>query len=119
MSVYDFFVIVFLFFFFSSYGVHRDLHSFLHDALPISRQAGNFILSPRDNVQFIDVSPKQLVSVAASLIPFLENDDARSEEHTSELQSRVEIVCRLLLEKKTRRESVHEQKCTQLQHISI
>jgi DNA-directed RNA polymerase subunit beta len=41
-----------------------------------ARQAGNFILSPRDQVQFIDVSPKQLVSVAASLIPFLENDDA-------------------------------------------
>src|SRR5881409_3983043 len=40
-----------------------------------SRQAGNFILAPRDNVQFIDVSPKQLVSVAASLIPFLENDE--------------------------------------------
>src|ERR687897_2271975 len=40
------------------------------------RQAGNFILAQRDNVQFIDVSPKQLVSVAASLIPFLENDDA-------------------------------------------
>src|SRR5688500_8964651 len=41
-----------------------------------SRQAGNLILAPRDTVQFIDVSPKQLVSVAASLIPFLENDDA-------------------------------------------
>ena len=41
-----------------------------------ARQAGNFILAPRDKVQFIDVSPKQLVSVAASLIPFLENDDA-------------------------------------------
>src|ERR1700686_911046 len=41
-----------------------------------ARQAGNFILSPRANVQFIDVSPKQLGSVAASLIPFLENDDA-------------------------------------------
>ena len=41
-----------------------------------ARQAGNFMLSPRDNIQFIDVSPKQLVSVAASLIPFLENDDA-------------------------------------------
>src|SRR5687768_5113462 len=41
-----------------------------------ARQAGNFILSPRDQVQFIDVSPKQLVSVAASLVPFLENDDA-------------------------------------------
>ncbi len=41
-----------------------------------ARQAGNFILTPRENVQFIDVSPKQLVSVAASLVPFLENDDA-------------------------------------------
>ncbi|MFB3855648.1 MAG: DNA-directed RNA polymerase subunit beta, partial [Vicinamibacterales bacterium] len=41
-----------------------------------ARQAGNFILVPRENVQFIDVSPKQLVSVAASLIPFLEHDDA-------------------------------------------
>src|SRR5678810_307170 len=41
-----------------------------------ARQAGNFILATRDTVQLIDVSPKQLVSVAASLIPFLENDDA-------------------------------------------
>ena len=41
-----------------------------------SRRAGDFILAPRDQVQFIDVSPKQLVSVAASLVPFLENDDA-------------------------------------------
>ena len=41
-----------------------------------ARQAGNFVLAPRDRVDFIDVSPKQLVSVAASLIPFLENDDA-------------------------------------------
>jgi DNA-directed RNA polymerase subunit beta len=41
-----------------------------------AREAGNFKLVARDAVQFIDVSPKQLVSVAASLIPFLENDDA-------------------------------------------
>src|SRR5690349_5078607 len=41
-----------------------------------ARQAGNFILAERSKVDFIDVSPKQLVSVAASLIPFLENDDA-------------------------------------------
>ncbi len=40
------------------------------------RQAGNFVLAPREKVEFIDVSPKQLVSVAASLVPFLENDDA-------------------------------------------
>ena len=40
------------------------------------RQAGNFVLKNREEVDYIDVSPKQLVSVAASLIPFLENDDA-------------------------------------------
>ncbi len=36
----------------------------------------NFQLANKDNIEFIDVSPKQLVSVAAALIPFLENDDA-------------------------------------------
>jgi DNA-directed RNA polymerase subunit beta len=41
-----------------------------------ARQAGNFVLKRRDEIDYIDVSPKQLVSVAASLIPFLENDDA-------------------------------------------
>ena len=41
-----------------------------------ARQAGNFVLKHREEVQYMDVSPKQLVSVAASLIPFLENDDA-------------------------------------------
>ncbi len=41
-----------------------------------AREAGNFVLAEPKDVQFIDVSPKQLVSVAASLIPFLENDDA-------------------------------------------
>jgi DNA-directed RNA polymerase subunit beta len=41
-----------------------------------ARQAGNFVFKPREEIQYIDVSPKQLVSVAASLIPFLENDDA-------------------------------------------
>ncbi len=40
------------------------------------RHAGEFVPSPRDQVDFIDVSPKQIVSVAASLVPFLENDDA-------------------------------------------
>ena len=36
----------------------------------------NFIFQSLINIDYIDVSPKQLVSVAASLIPFLENDDA-------------------------------------------
>ncbi len=41
-----------------------------------TRKAGEFMLNPANAVDLIDVSPKQLVSVAASLIPFLENDDA-------------------------------------------
>ncbi|MDF1873786.1 DNA-directed RNA polymerase subunit beta, partial [Vannielia sp.] len=41
-----------------------------------TRQSGEYTMAPRENVDLIDVSPKQLVSVAASLIPFLENDDA-------------------------------------------
>ena len=41
-----------------------------------ARKAGNFVLVSRTEVDYIDVSPKQLVSVAASLVPFLEHDDA-------------------------------------------
>ena len=41
-----------------------------------ARKAGNFVLVHRDEVDYVDVSPKQLVSVAASLVPFLEHDDA-------------------------------------------
>ena len=40
------------------------------------RKAGEFTIAPASEIDLIDVSPKQLVSVAASLIPFLENDDA-------------------------------------------
>ncbi|MBW7910743.1 MAG: DNA-directed RNA polymerase subunit beta, partial [Alphaproteobacteria bacterium] len=40
------------------------------------RKGGDYILSPKDQIDLIDVSPKQIVSVAAALIPFLENDDA-------------------------------------------
>jgi len=41
-----------------------------------SRQAGEFVQVPAETVDMMDVSPNQLVSVAAALIPFLENDDA-------------------------------------------
>lgn len=40
------------------------------------RQSGEFVLARPDQIDLVDVSPKQLVSVAAALIPFLENDDA-------------------------------------------
>ena len=46
------------------------------EELVACRKNLNFELSNRESIDFIDVSPKQLVSVAAALIPFLENDDA-------------------------------------------
>lgn len=49
--------------------------TFVEDLIS-AREAGEFLMSPKDNITLMDVSPKQLVSVAASLIPFLENDDA-------------------------------------------
>ncbi|KQT83377.1 DNA-directed RNA polymerase subunit beta [Aurantimonas sp. Leaf443] len=42
----------------------------------VCRHQGDVFMTPRENVDLMDVSPKQLVSVAAALIPFLENDDA-------------------------------------------
>jgi DNA-directed RNA polymerase subunit beta len=41
-----------------------------------ARKIGNFVLVPKEDIDYVDVSPKQLVSVAASLVPFLEHDDA-------------------------------------------
>ncbi|MCE2842428.1 MAG: DNA-directed RNA polymerase subunit beta, partial [Novosphingobium sp.] len=46
------------------------------EELVSAREAGEFVMAPREHITLMDVSPKQLVSVAASLIPFLENDDA-------------------------------------------
>ncbi len=52
-----------------------DKGNLLHDRV-IARAGGEFVTVENDRVDFIDISPKQLVSVAAALIPFLENDDA-------------------------------------------
>src|SRR5579859_2769953 len=49
--------------------------TFVEDLIS-AREAGEFLMAPRDHITLMDVSPKQLVSVAAALIPFLENDDA-------------------------------------------
>ncbi|MFO1137274.1 MAG: DNA-directed RNA polymerase subunit beta [Rhodoblastus sp.] len=53
-----------------------DKNGKLVEDLVVCRHAGDVIMTPREKVEFMDVSPKQLVSVAAALIPFLENDDA-------------------------------------------
>jgi DNA-directed RNA polymerase subunit beta len=49
--------------------------SFAEELVP-ARRNGDNLMAPREQITLMDVSPKQLVSVAASLIPFLENDDA-------------------------------------------
>ena len=53
-----------------------DNKSSLSEEFIASRKNLNFQLSQKNSIDYIDVSPKQLVSVAAALIPFLENDDA-------------------------------------------
>ena len=57
-------------------GVSKDKDGKIIDDLVIARKAGEVGLFPKSEISFTDVSPKQVVSVAASLIPFLENDDA-------------------------------------------
>jgi DNA-directed RNA polymerase subunit beta len=52
-----------------------DKGRFTEDRI-VARAGGEFVTVEKDAVQFMDVSPKQLVSVAAALIPFLEHDDA-------------------------------------------
>jgi DNA-directed RNA polymerase subunit beta len=53
-----------------------DKNGKFEEELVSCRQGGEFIMARPDTIDMIDVSPKQLVSVAAALIPFLENDDA-------------------------------------------
>ena len=53
-----------------------DEEGLLTDDLVTCRHLNEFALFPRDRVQYMDVSPRQIVSVAAALIPFLEHDDA-------------------------------------------
>jgi len=57
-------------------NIELDEHLRIVNELVNARQAGNFVLKSRGEIDYVDVSPKQLVSVAASLVPFLENDDA-------------------------------------------
>ncbi|MCU7905600.1 MAG: DNA-directed RNA polymerase subunit beta [Candidatus Thiodiazotropha sp. (ex Epidulcina cf. delphinae)] len=66
----------------------------LADELISSRFQNEFTLSTPDKVQYIDVSPKQIVSVAASLIPFLEHDDANRALMGSNMQRQAVPVLR-------------------------
>jgi DNA-directed RNA polymerase subunit beta len=59
-----------------------------------ARKGSEFLLVPVEEIDYMDVSPKQLVSVAASLIPFLENDDANRALMGSNMQRQaVPLLC--------------------------
>ncbi|MGE0081151.1 MAG: DNA-directed RNA polymerase subunit beta [Thiohalomonadaceae bacterium] len=57
-------------------NAETDENGVLVEELVSCRHQNEFTLMPRDRVQYMDVSPRQIVSVAASLVPFLEHDDA-------------------------------------------
>jgi DNA-directed RNA polymerase subunit beta len=71
-----------------------DENGCLADDLVSSRFQNEFTLSSPDKVQYMDVSPKQIVSVAASLIPFLEHDDANRALMGSNMQRQAVPVLR-------------------------
>ncbi|MEJ2609478.1 MAG: DNA-directed RNA polymerase subunit beta [Candidatus Thiodiazotropha sp.] len=71
-----------------------DENGCLSDELISSRFQNEFTLSTPDKVQYMDVSPKQIVSVAASLIPFLEHDDANRALMGSNMQRQAVPVLR-------------------------
>jgi DNA-directed RNA polymerase subunit beta len=58
----------------ASEPLHKDGR--FENSMVKARNRGDFVVVPPDKIDYIDVSPKQLVSVAAALIPFLEHDDA-------------------------------------------
>ena len=57
-------------------NISLDADGNMTEDLVNARRQGDFVLVPKAEVDYMDVSPKQLVSVAASLVPFLEHDDA-------------------------------------------
>src|SRR3712207_7349893 len=96
-----------MFFFFNDTATTEIYTLSLHDALPISLRAADppaarRSLDPRDSCRRLRRLPQQRRHVAGQChgIERLGDDPGRSEEHTSELQSRQYLVCRLLLEKK-------------------
>src|SRR5438874_4382465 len=71
----------------------------------------------RDRLERLGVVLLEHHRVAVALHPLLEKNNARSEEHTSELQSRRDLVCRLLLEKKKNNEKRDNNK--EYKHYSV
>src|SRR5258708_29869771 len=93
---------IFFFFFFNDTATTEIYTLSLHDALPILLSIREAPSSSRTKFeQLSDQRNRGLKSKSA--LPVSPNEDFRSEEHTSELQSPDHLVCRLLLEKKKKK----------------
>src|SRR2546429_6317414 len=92
------------FFFFNDTAPPEIYTLSLHDALPIPPELARAVAAQRDRLDLDLVSRAYRVSAQAHRGQKRESGDdyVRSEEHTSELQSRLHLVCRLLLEKKNK-----------------
>src|SRR2546422_5400055 len=103
------FLFIYFFFFFNDPATTEIYPLPLHDALPIYNARGP-VADPLPQLRDISRRPHegqrhQVDARRQNRIP----DRPRSEEHTSELQSRLHLVCRLLLEKKKKQCSAHKQ----------
>src|SRR5687768_18408203 len=94
-NIIFYFYIIFFFFFFNDTATTEIYTLSLHDALPICRR----MIWLRSSRSTYRLSRRSSRWVRSTFWPS-KNIRRRSEEHTSELQSRLHLVCRLLLEKK-------------------
>src|SRR2546422_6164433 len=96
---------LFIFFFFNDTATTEIYTLSLHDALPICSVAGAFKNLSRAGV----LKKRSRTSTVVPGSPGTVSRCVRSEEHTSELQSRLHLVCRLLLEKKKKTNDARQQ----------
>src|SRR2546422_2719018 len=91
--------LLFLFFFFNDTATTEIYTLSLHDALPISCLRAHRTFRPKCRSRFPAQFPAGCCAAQSFILA-----GTRSEEHTSELQSRLHLVCRLLLEKKKKQD---------------
>src|SRR5437660_2979429 len=101
------FYLILLFFFFNDTATTEIYTLSLHDALPILHAIGIPQLGDRKRLARFNSNDSQIGFLIGA------DEETRSEEHTSELQSRGHLVCRLLLEKKKKyKNKITHDKCT-------
>src|SRR3712207_6945305 len=100
--------------------IRRPPRSTLFPYTTLFRSTGRLLVAGRDRVSFLQPVPQPLDPLPVHIDPVRvahRSFVARSEEHTSELQSRQYLVCRLLLEKKKKKYKQHH--IYEMSHTSL